>query len=140
MTDQKVRSPYEVFETDKDLETEGRWIDYGGAGEYLIARAGGANKKYSNLLQKRMKPYRRQMEAGTLDNEKAKDILIGAFVDAVLLDWKGVNNREGEALDYTRDNAIQLFKDLPMLFEDLQKMSMDFAVFRRAEVEKDLGK
>lgn len=140
MSNQNQNSPYAVFETDTDLETKGRWIDYGAAGEYLIARAGGANKKYSKLLTARMKPYRRQVEQGTMDNEKAKQILIETFVDAVLLDWKNVNGRDGQPLEHTRENAITLFKDLPALLADLQNQAMSFAVFRRHEVEQDLGK
>lgn len=135
-----VKSPYAIFETDTDLETKGRWIDYGVAGEYLIARAGGSNRKYADLLSKRMKPYRRQIDTGTMNNEKAKTILIQTFVDAILLGWKNVNGRDGNPLEFTRENAIQLMTDLPSLMEDLQKQAMNFSVFRRHEVEKDLGK
>lgn len=145
------KSPYAVFETDKELETKGRWVDFGVAGEYLIARAGGANQKYRRLLTARMKKIKGMKGpmggltdpdelAVQLGEDRAQEIMVETFVDAILLDWKEVNARNGQPLEFNRDNAIKLMTDLPKLFEELQKMALNFAVFRRYEVERDVKK
>jgi hypothetical protein len=34
---------FAAFKSDVDRERNGLWLDYGDAGEFLVARAGGAN-------------------------------------------------------------------------------------------------
>jgi len=134
----KSMNPYQMFETDENLETSGIWIDYGSF-KFKIARAGGSNEKYRRLLQNRMKPYRRQVQTETMSEEKASEILLGTFVDSVLLGWEGVTDREGNPLEYNRENALKLFTDLRELFLDLQTQSQKVSLFRKMEVETDLG-
>lgn len=133
-----MTNPYELFETDKNFEIQGIWIDYGSF-SFLIARAGGANEKYARILRQRMKPYRRQVQNNTLDEELSHKILLGAFVDGVLLDWKDVKDRDGNALEYNRGNAVKLFTDLPDLFRDLQIQATNMTLFRKEVLEEDLG-
>lgn len=133
-----MTTPYDLFETDKDMEQTGIWVDYGSF-RFKVARAGGANEKYSRLLRNRMKPHRRKVQTGTMDEETAAIILRETFVDAVLLEWTGVVDREKNPLEFTRENANKLFTDLPELFNDLYRQCMEISNFRRLEVEEDLG-
>ena len=135
----KSMNPYAMFETDSNLEKDGIWIDYGPFA-FKIARAGGSNEKYKRMLQARMKPYRRQIQNETMSEEKAQTILLETFVDAVLLDWRDVADREGNVMDFNRENALQLFSDLKDLLADLQTQAQKISNFRREEVEEDLGK
>jgi len=138
-TESKNMNPYAMFETDRNLEKEGIWIDYGPF-SFKVARAGGSNEKYRRMLQHRMKPYRRQIQNETMSEEKAQEIILETFVDAVLLDWKDVRDRDGNVMDFNRENALQLLSDLRDLFADLQTQSQKIANFRREEMETDLGK
>lgn len=132
------KSPYAVFDTDKELEKSGVWIDYGNF-KFLIARAGGSNEKYKRLMNHRMKPFRRLIQTDTMSEEKAQDILLETFLDAVLLDWENVTDKEGQPMEFNRDNARKLFTDLRDLFNDLQQQAQKISIFRREEMETDLG-
>ena len=122
------------------METGGIWIDYGvEGGKFLVARSGGANTKFAKVLEFKMRPYRRQMDTGKLDNEIASRILMESFVEAALLDWDGVQNREGETFTFSKENAISLFIDLPELFTDLREQSSKMANFQAGDVEADSG-
>lgn len=131
---------FDMFETDTLMETGGIWIDYGvNGGKFLVARSGGANTKFAKVLEFKMRPHRRQMDSGKLDNEVANRILMESFVEAALLDWDGVQTSAGETLTFSKDNAIQLFTDLPELFADLRDQSAKMANYQAAEVEADSG-
>ena len=138
-TNEKKMNPYAMFGTDSDLEKDGIWIDYGPFG-FKVARAGGSNEKYRRLMQARMKPYRRQIQNETMSEDKAQEILLETFVDGVLLDWRDVTDREGNKMEFNRENALQLLSDLKDLFADLQTQASKISNFRREEMEEDLGK
>lgn len=134
-----TKTIYDLFETDALMETGGIWIDYGSGIRFLVARSGGANTKFAQVLEFKMRPYRRQLDNGSMDNDVANKILMEAFIESALLKWEGVTDREGNALDYSKDNAIELFTEMPDLFNDLREQSSRMANYRTAEVEDDLG-
>lgn len=127
---------YALFTTDKDLEKEGFALEYGTA-TFIIARAGGANKKYQSLMERKMRPYRSAINAGTMDESTAEKLLAEAYADAVILAWDGVTDAEGEELAFTRENVVQVLLDLPDLFRDIQEQSQRVANFIKESVEED---
>jgi len=124
---------YKAYKTDENLESsQGVWIDCGDAGKYLIRRAGGANERYRRILENKMTPVRQQIERRRLPEAKANRLLIEAFVEGVLVDWKDVTGPDEKPLEFNRANAIQLLEDLPDLFQDLQTAAGNAANFRAA--------
>ena len=134
-----MTSIYDVWGTDAIMETGGVWIDYGKAGKFLIARSGGANTKFAKVLEVKMRPYRRQMDQGKMDNDVANRVLLESFIDACLLDWKGIKSEDGKEMKFTKVNALKLFTDLPDLFADLREQSSKMATFQMEEIEDDAG-
>lgn len=134
-----MTSIFDVWGTDAIMETGGVWIDYGASGKFLIARSGGANTKFAKVLEAKMRPYRRQMDQGKLDNEIANKVLMESFVEACLLDWANLTYQDGKALKFSKPNAIKLFTDLPDLFGDLRDQSSKMATFQQEEIEDDAG-
>lgn len=134
-----MTSIFDVWGTDAIMETGGVWIDYGQSGKFLIARSGGANTKFAKVLEAKMRPYRRQMDQGKLDNEIANKVLMESFVEACLLDWANLTYQDGKTLKYSKQNAIKLFNDLPDLFGDLRDQSSKMATFQQEEIEDDAG-
>lgn len=123
-------SPYELFGTDKSLESEkGVDIDYG---DFVITihRAGGANTEYKRVFAEKLKPYQRQYENGTMDDERLNQIAVDVFAETVVKGWDGVKDREGNDLECTRENIIQVFTDLPDLFGDIVEQAKHFANFQ----------
>lgn len=133
---------YSQFETSKDVEKQGVILQYGknSKGEMIeirIARAGGANNAYSKLLEAKIKPYRRQIQNDTMDNDVAERITKEVYAKTVVLGWTGVEDRDNKPLDFTVDNCVKLFDDLPDLWSDIQAQSVNVALFRAEVLEAD---
>lgn len=137
-------SLYNQFKTDKSLETEGVWIDYGNNSQgepirFLVARAGGRNTAFNKALQKATKPYRRAIQNDAMDEDVADRVYREVFVETVLKGWEGVEDEDGVAMPFSRGNAVKLFTDLPDLYADLRQQAMSMAIFKDEELEGDLG-
>lgn len=141
-------SLYEQFKTSTDLETEGVVLDYGSC-RIRVARAGGSNKKFSRVLENKMKPYRRQLQAGTLENDAALGVMREVFAEAIILGWEtkdengawvsGIEGPDGEVLPVTSANVIETFNNLPDLFLDLHEQASQMALFRQDELAAAAG-
>ena len=130
-----MHSIYDLFATDPKAEAEeGLVLDYGGFGRITIRRAGGANKAFARALESRLRPYRRQMQAGTLDEAVAERLLAEVYAETVLLGWDGITGRDGQDIAFTPQAAAQLLTDLPELFRDVQEQAQKAANFRAAEL------
>ena len=134
-----MTSTYSAFANNEELETQGIVVDYGPAGKFLIARAGGANRKFQRVSEKVFRPYRRQIEAKTIDPKVADKLLAQVFAQTVILGWENVTDRDGNELEFSPDNAQKLLLDLPDLFASLREEAVAAANFRADEVEEDLG-
>ncbi len=130
-----MSGPYSVFQTDKALEKEGIILDYGDF-KIKIARAGGANAAFQKALTSKIRPYKRQIDAGTIPDDVAEKLFLDVYAEAVVLGWEGVTDENGKPLPYSKENAVKLFSDLPDLFRDVQNQAAAISNFR-AEVTED---
>ena len=140
-------SMFELFETNPALETEGVWIDYGDF-RVKVGRAGGANKKYLSFAELKTKPFRRAIQAGTMPEERSRTLIYEIYARTVILDWQVINGEEGKwksgipkkdggSVDFTEENVINTFKQLPALFTDIQQCAEGISLFRKEEMEAD---
>ena len=125
-----------LFGTNATLETDGIWIDYGDYGKFLIARAGGQNKKFRNMFEKKIRPYRAAINMGTLDDAVAERIMREAFAETVVLGWDLVGD-DGEPFPFSVEHCITLLETNPDLFTDLQQQSQMVANFIQDTRELD---
>lgn len=148
-----MSNPYSMFKTDEKAEKEGIILDYGDF-RVKIARAGGANRSFGKLLNERLKPHKRQMDAENMDDDVANDIMIECYVDTIIKDMevkdavnstketpvytKGILDATGNVIPYNRDNTIALFKNLPELFRDVQSQAGSVALFRATVREAEV--
>lgn len=128
---------YSMFETEESLEKKGVTIEYGEAGSFQVARAGGANEKYAKSAENVMRPFRRLIEQELLPDKKAKVLLYTIYAESVVLAWEGVRNRKGELIPFTVENCVALFTDLPELFADIQSFASSGKNFKSDDVEGD---
>jgi len=129
---------YETFSTNENLEAgEGVDLDYGKSGVITIHRAGGENKKFARVLNAKMKPYRRQLQNGTMDDAVAEKLMAETYAEAVIIGWKGVKGRDGKDMPFTKENVVKLLTDLPELFKDIQDQANTVANFRKEEIEAE---
>lgn len=137
-------SLYKQFKTDESLEKEGVWIEYGETDKgdpirIKIARAGGQNKAFAKVLERRTRPHRRALQNGTMDPQLAEDIFRETFAETVVLDWENVDGPDGELMEFNKDNILQVFRDLPDLYADLKQQASSAAIFREEIRQEDLG-
>ena len=138
-------SLYKQFATNTDKEIEGIEVQMteaenedGSIPTFVVSRMGKSNKRYSKALEAATRPYRRQIELGTMNNDKAEEIFMGVFVDTVLKGWKNVRDESGAELPFNKQSATKLFKDLPEVYERLQEEAKLSANFRDAAFEEEV--
>jgi hypothetical protein len=129
-------SVYSAFKTDKTLEEAGIWLNYGDF-KIKIARAGGGNKRFENSCKNRLKGYERALQIGALSNDKANELMQEIYAESVILDWEGVEDEQGNQLEFNKANVVKVLKDLPELFKDIEENSKKIALFRQDVLEKD---
>ena len=135
-------SLFKQFETNKTAEQDGIWVEYGPNEDgtvpgFKIARAGKSNKKWAKAIERATKPHRRLMELGTLDNAVAEKLMRGVFVEAILIDWRNVRDKDGKELQLNKVNAENLFEALPELYDDLNDKANKAAMFRDEALETE---
>lgn len=123
------------FATDLDLEESGVWIDIGDGAQLKIARVG--NPNYQKVIRRLRAPYRAQIRNKTLHEDLQDDLVIKAFAEAILLDWKGLEDDNGKAIKYSQENAYQLMKDLKDFRALVGEIALEGEAFRRAEEEAE---
>ena len=141
----KQMSLYKQFATNSEKEMEGVEVQMpeaenedGSIPTFVVSRMGKANKRYTKALEAATRPYRRQIELGTMNNDKAEEIFMGVFVDTVLKGWKNVRGEDGKPLEFTKAAAVKLFTDLPEVYERLQEEAKLSANFRDAALEEEV--
>ena len=102
-------SLYKQFATNSEKEMEGVEVQMteaenedGSIPTFVVSRMGKSNKRYSKALEAATRPYRRQIELGTMNNDKAEEIFMGVFVDTVLKGWKNVRGEDGSRWNSAR--------------------------------------
>ncbi len=137
-------SLYKNFKTDGNVEKLGVVLEYGNNSKgkpmsIRIARAGGNNTKFSKTVEFKTRPYRRQLQNETLEQEVSDRILREVYAEAVILGWDNVEDEAGKEMAFTKENVIKLLTDLPELFKDIQEQSQKTALFRAELLENDSG-
>lgn len=123
-------SLYSIFKTNKDLESKGIDLQYGDGVIITIARAGGSNPVYARVVEAKTKPYRRQIQSETISAELSEQLTREIYAEAIILGWSGVTDEKGDAMEFTKENAVKLLKDLPDLFTDIKEQANKASLFR----------
>lgn len=133
----KTTSPYDLFKNNEELEAgAGVTIEYPGF-SITIHRAGGSNKRFAQILNAKMKPYRHQFERGMLADDTSRRILLEAYAEGVVIGWKNVKDADGNDMAFTKENVVKLFDDLPDLFSDIKQQAENAALFREEQEKAD---
>lgn len=136
-----MKTTYERYGTNRDLEIAGFWHSVSPTERYLLARAGGTNVKFAKAVERVTRPYRDEIddELNEFDLDLANSLMIEAFVEAVLLGWQGVTGPDGQEMPFTAENATKLLTDLPELFGKLRDQATKIANYQTKQVETDAG-
>ena len=122
------------FKTDASLERDGVDFALDDKTSFRVRRFNSQNPRVKAAMAAYYKPFARQVELGTLPQEKNDEITMKLFIDVCLASWEGVEDEQGKAIECNKENALKLFKSLPDLFESLWKYANDFVNYK-----EDLG-
>ena len=130
---------FELYERDTGLEKErGVDIDFGPNASIRILRAGGSNAKYARAFARITKPHRRQMDAGTLDEELSKELHAEIYAEAIVIGWKGICQREtGEPIPFNKEEVIKFMLAVPEVFQIIKNSAESMDTFRQEEIEEE---
>lgn len=123
------------FKTDTAREDDGVWttIDASSDAQIRLARIG--NRRYREAMARRLKPYRRALRAGSLDESVTERITAEVLAETVLLDWRGLT--AGDApLPYSRETARDLL--LNPAYRDFRDLVVELAGELDLYRERDL--
>lgn len=147
------------YKTSESLETKGIILDLGAA-RVRVARAGGANKKFAKALEKATAPYQAAIQAGSMSEKQANEVLFRVYAQTIVLGWETMDAEPGEdglptyshgidpedageegeeLLPVNADNVFKVFKNLPELFKKIRVDTASKQLFL-ANVEKAAGK
>jgi len=129
-------STYGKFRTDPEREKAGIWVQYGPAGKFLLARAGGSNKEYAVRLEQLTRQHLKSIQHGMLDPVLADEILRQVYAEKVIRDWEGVTDEDGNLLPFSVANCVKLLKDLPELFRLIVEDAQGFELYRTGLLEE----
>lgn len=126
----------EGYVTDRALEQEGVWVAFPGDREFLILRAGGSNREFARALSAVLKPYRRQIEKGTLDPSVSEGLMRQLYARHIIKDWRGIKDAAGNQVPYSVEACVEFMTALPDLFSDIVTMATEMATFSRESMEE----
>jgi len=133
---------YDLLENDPIAEEEGIWVEI--TEDVSIKVASTESKRYREKVTQLLKPYRKVLQAGgRVPEAKQEQITVSSIVDGLLLDWKGVSDREGTQLKYSRENALQVVTELKRLRDLILEVAGEAEVFNKralAEAAENLKK
>lgn len=134
-----MNSNDELFGTDERKESGGVWVEIRKGISYLIAAYD--RPEHLALLRERLAPYRTAMAAGVGDTEATDKVMIECLADKVLLDWKGVVDRDtGAEIRYTKAEGVRQMTTHRRFREFIVEQSQRFELFRSVsqdETEKN---
>lgn len=115
---------FKTFTTNQEREVQGTEVKYeanpdGTMPTFVIARKGGANKRYTRAMEREYKPYQRLLAAEKCPPETIEKCNLNIFLSSILLGWSNVQNEDGSVIEFNAENARKIMTMLPDLFTDL---------------------
>lgn len=136
-------SLYSQYATNPTKESEGATVNVGHNDDdnsvisFVLARMGGANKAYQKALEEATRPYRRQLQQGTLSDSVSEDILKRVFCKTIIKGWSNVRDQFNEPLPFNSETAYKLMTELPELYFELQQHASDIALYRDEQLKEE---
>lgn len=126
---------YEKFATDAQAEIEGVWVDLGGGASVKVARFG--NPKHTELVKQLQKPYAQSIKAGVdIADDLKTAMAVESMAQAILLDWKGIEDEDGKLIPHSIENAKKLLGDLKDFRDTIAFLATQQETFRKAALEQ----
>ena len=99
----------ESVKTDLSKEIEGVWVEYEGGISLKIARLN--NPVHKEVVEKLSAPHMKGFRAHTIPQETRDKISKKAVAETILLDWKNIDDADGNPIPYSREKALEFFEN-----------------------------
>lgn len=123
------------FATDLELEESGVWVDIGEGARLRVARVG--NPRYRKRLRELLAPHKRLVRIDKLPEDLSDELVIKAFAETILLDWEGLEDDNGEPIEYSVEHAIELLTGLRDFRMMVAEIANEQEAFRREEQKEE---
>lgn len=133
----EIMALYKNFKTNKSVEAEGIWVDFGDGERIRIARAGGANQAFQRAAERIQRKYRKQIQLDTLNDKEASGLLRELYADTIILGWEGVKDAAGKPLPFSKEACMKLLEDLPDFFREIKEHATSQVLFLESTLEAD---
>ena len=127
------------YNTDRNLEEGGVWVDFGDGLKVKIRRL---TSKHSRETRRKLeKPYAAQFRNRDMPDSLQEELLNKQVAKSVVIDWEGVVNPEKpeEKLPCTEDNVLMMVQKFPEFRDDILTAAMERTTFEK-EMRKDAEK
>jgi len=137
-------SLHRQFGTNPQKTTEGVEIKYdanpdGSIPTFTIKRMSSSNTAYQRVVEVKMKPHTRKINAGTMEPGALAKMWREIFVYGALVSWANIQNADGSSVGGEKKDILAFLDGLPDLGEDLQEKARDITTFQDTENEEDAG-
>ena len=122
---------------DANAAENGVWVN-NVVDDICVKVAAENNKRYTDEVQRLMKPHQKSYKNNPSFNDIFTDIQNKAMAKAILLDWKNMQNDDETPLEYSEAAAYTLLKDPENKeFRDLiMSLAAENEVFRKEVAEE----
>lgn len=127
------------LQTDQDMELQGVALDLGEGRQIFVRRAGGANKRYGMRLSAAMKPYKFQIDQGTVSDDISKQVLYGVAAETLVCGWKGFTNPSNEEIPFSIEACVDLFYALPDIYGYVMQTATTASLYRKEQLKEDMA-
>lgn len=122
------------FKTDKEVEKTGVWFNLSDETGFLVKPFKASNPAVKSAMAVHYKPYARQVQLDAVDDAKAREIMTKVFVQACLVDWRGVEI-DGVVTPFSKEKAVEFLFELPELFNTLMEHASDYRNYKEEFTE-----
>lgn len=127
---EKKSALFSRFKTDETKEEQGIWVNFGDGIRIKVRRF--KSKASQDARKELEKPLTAEIRRGPLEEKVQEDLLIRQMAKAIIVDWEGVTDEDGEELDCTFDTKYQILKALPEFRDDIAAIALDRDSFKAA--------
>jgi hypothetical protein len=127
---------FKKYGTDAEAEVDGKWEDMGDGLKVRVARW--LNRKFLRRMEDLQRPYRYQIENGTLPRDKDEEIMTRLIAETILTGWEGLEIG-GKAVPYSLNAAVDILNrpDLREFRDEVLRIARTNDRFRRADTEAE---
>lgn len=123
------------FATDETKETGGVWIDYAAGLRLKIASTD--NREYTRFMLENtgVLSQRGSRLRSLTAIEKVERVACEGVAKYILLDWEGLEDGEGNAVEYSFAKALEYLRGYKRFRMDVLEIAQDEANFKAEQVE-----